>query len=209
MLKLRKITVLIAGITTAAALWLVIERGGLIAWTALVVGALLLAKIALRPSSLDLRISLGIAAVFLVAWFATRAYVIATWESGEVVELTVDTARGPHTARLWVLDIGTDTTIYYDAEPHVAAALLAGKPLRFSRAGQVSTRIPDAVPADAVAQDRANVILEAMAAKYGERNGAATIYFALLGRARDRVAVIADLDLPPSGAPLAAPPGLR
>ena len=95
--------------------------------------------------------------------------------------------------RLWVLDIEAEPIVYYDADPEVAESLLTGKPVQFARAGEVSTRVPKATRVDALPQDEANEILEAMEAKYGALNGAATMYFAMLGRSRDRVAVIVNL----------------
>lgn len=60
-------------------------------------------------------------------------------------------------------------------------------------AGQLSTRVPKATQVDALPEDEANLILEAMAIKYGGRIDAAGIYCSMLGRSRDRVAVIANL----------------
>jgi hypothetical protein len=193
MLKSRRIAVFIAGLTTVVALILLVDRGGLIAWGALFIGVALLAKIWLKPSKLDPVLSVGLATIPVLAWVGTLYYVISTWESGEVVELAIDTGNGAHTARLWVLDIGAYPLVYYDAEPEVAKSLLAGKPLQFTRAGEVSTRIPKATQVDALPEDEANLILEAMGTKYGDRNSAAEIYYSMLGRSRDRVAVVANL----------------
>jgi hypothetical protein len=193
MLKSRRIAVFIAGLTTVVALILLVDRGGLIAWGALFIGVALLAKIWLKPSKLDPVLSVGLATIPVLAWVGTLYYVISTWESGEVVELAIDTGNGAHTARLWVLDIGAYPLVYYDAEPEVAKSLLAGKPLQFTRAGKVSTRIPKATQVDALPEDEANLILEAMGTKYGDRNSAAEIYYSMLGRSRDRVAVVANL----------------
>lgn len=193
MLNSRRIALLILVLTSVVALFLVVDRGGLIAWGALVVGVALLAKIWLRPSRLDLGLSCALVTISVLAWFGTHYYVISTWESGEVVELSIDTSNGPHTVRLWVLDIGAAPLVYYDAEPEVAKSLLAGKPLRFMRAGEVSTRIPKASQVDALPEDRANLVLEAMETKYGDRNNAAIVYYVMLGRSRDRVALVANL----------------
>lgn len=198
MLKSRRIAFLIAGLTTVAALMLVVDRSGLIAWGTFLIGVALLAKIWLRPSGRDVGLSVGLAVIPVLGWIGTFYYVIATWESGEVVELTIDTGNGTHTARVWVLDVRGYPVVYYDAEREVANALLAGRPLQFTRAGEVSTRIPSATRIEALPEDEANLILEAMGAKYGERMAAADIYYLMLGRSRDRVAVVADLIVPQS-----------
>ncbi len=193
MSKPRILAVLAAALIILAAIVLVIDRGGLIAWTAVVAGAGMLAKIGLKPSRFDVGLSVGLAVLLILTWLGSRHYVISTWESGEVVELAMDTSSGPHTARVWVLDIGDQPHVYYDAEPEVAASLLAGKPLRFTRSGEVSTRIPQATRADALPQADAQRVLEAMQTKYGDRVAAADVYYLMLGRSRDRVAVVARL----------------
>ena len=193
MLKSRKIAVFIAGLTIVVALILLVDRGGLIAWGALFSGVALLAKICLKPSKRDLVLSVGLVTVSVLAWVGTLSYVISTYESGEVVELAIDTSNGAHTARLWVMDIEAYPTVYYDAEPEVAKSLLAGTPLRFTRAGAVSTRIPQATQVDALPEDEANLILEAMGTKYGDRMTAADVNYLMLGRSRDRVAGVANL----------------
>ena len=192
-LKSRVFAAFIAGLIITIALVLLIDRGGLIAWSALFIGLALLAKIWFKPTSRDLALSVGLASIPVLAWIGTFNYVISTWESGEVVELAIDTSEGVHTARLWVLDIGEHPLVYYDAEPVAAKSLLAGKRLQFTRASEISTRIPKATHVDALPEAEANLILEAMGTKYGDRNDAANIYYLMLGRSADRVALVATL----------------
>ncbi len=193
MMSSRSIALTIAGLTSIVALGLVVERGGLLAWSALVLGCALLVKIGLRPSKRDPGFSIGLAATLALAWVGTWYYVISTWESGEVVELAMNTSNGAHAARVWVLETGSDPLIYYDAEPEVAKSLFDGKPLQYTRAGKVSTRTPAARRVDELSEEEANLIFAAMGAKYGERMDAADIYYLMLGRSRDRVALVASL----------------
>lgn len=193
MLKFRRTALFFAALTILAALILLVERGGLIAWAALLIGIALLVKIWRKPSARDLGLSLGLVIISAVAWVGSFYYVISTWESGEVVELVIDTSKGAHTARVWIMDIGASPTVYYDAEPEVAEALLAGNPLQLTRAGEVSTRIPKATRFDELPEKEANQIFEAMEAKYEGLNGGAIIYYVMLGGGRDRVVVVADL----------------
>lgn len=189
----RPMALLIAGTITVAALLLAIDRSGLIAWATLVFGIALLIKIWLKPSRSDPGLGLGLAAVATLAWAGTFHYVISTWESGEVVELAIDTDSGTHTARVWALDMGEDPVIYYDAGEEAAESLLAGRPLQITRGGEVSTRIPDAKRVEELPEAEANRVFEAMVAKYGDRVDAADIYYLMLGRAGDRIAVVARL----------------
>ena len=193
MLKSRRIAVFIAGLTTVVALLLVVDRGGVIAWGTFVLGGALLAKIWLKPSKSDTGWSVGMAIIPALAWVGTLYYVITTYESGEVVELAIDIGSDTHTARVWVLEIGADPVVYYEADPEVADSLLAGKPLQFTRAGEISTRIPNAELVDSLPEDEANRVLEVMGAKYGDRMTAADVYYVMLGSPRDRVAVVVTL----------------
>lgn len=193
MFKWRAIALFVASATVLGGLILLVERGGAIAWSASIFGIALLVKIWRKPARRDLVLSLGLAGISILTWLGTHYYVITTWESGEVVELTIHTEQAPHTVRLWVLELGSEPVVYYDAEPQVANSLLAGKPVQFSRGGEVSSRIPQATRVDALQEAEANEVLEAMNAKYGARNNAAFIYYALLGRARDRVALVVKL----------------
>ena len=192
-LKSRRIAAFIAGLTTVAALLLVVDRGGVIAWGTFVLGGALLAKIWLKPTKSDTAWSIGMAIIPALAWVGTLYYVITTYESGEVVELAIDIGADTHTARVWVLEIGADPVVYYEADPEVADSLLTGKPLQFTRAGEISTRIPNAELVDSLPEDEANRVLEVMGAKYGDRMTAADIYYVMLGSPRDRVAVVVTL----------------
>lgn len=184
---------MIAVLATLAGLYLVFSHNGLIAWFALLGGVLLLGKIWRRPTERDLALSLGLILVPVLLWAGTYYYVISSWESGEVVELEIQTSNGSLTARLWVMDIGPHPVVYYDALPEVAQSLLAGHPLRFNRAGQISIRVPQATPVEALGEEQANRIMSAMQNKYGALNDAAVLYYLMLGRAADRVALVATL----------------
>lgn len=192
-LRLRSIAFLTAGLTAVIGLVWLTDRGGLIAWVTFLISVALLAKIWLRPSRIDLGMSIGLVTVSALTWLGVWYYVISTWETGEVVELVIQSGEDTRTARVWVLDIGGDPVIYYDAEPEVALSLLAGNPVKLRRSGEISRRIPRATEVDALPEEESSLLFEAMLAKYGERVGAADIYYLMLGRSRDRVAVVATL----------------
>lgn len=175
-------------------LYFVVERGGAVAWGALLVGVGCGLKSWFKPGARDLLLVGGWALVSVLTSFAAYAYVIGTWESGEVIEMTVDSPSGPHTARVWVMDIASMPTVYYEAPPQVAKALLTGAPVKFVRAGQSSMRTPRATRADELAEEDANRVLGAMDTKYGELNSAAVVYYLLLGSPRDRVSLVVNLE---------------
>ena len=189
----QKITLTFTALLVIVAAYLAATRGGLIAWALLIAGGLLLLKTWRRPAGTDLVWSVGIASAGALLWGGTFYYVISTWESGEVVELVLSTADGAHTARVWTMEVDGASFVYYDAPPAAAEALLVGVPLQLSRNGVVSTRIPEAREADSLDEAEADRILTAMTLKYGDRVGAADLYYLMLGRPGDRVAVIAKL----------------
>ncbi len=184
----------ITGLTLFAALALVIDRGGLIAWATALLAVGLLAKTLIRPTRFDLGLSIGLPAVAVLAWAGVFYCVITTYESGEVVQLSVETSSGPAFARLWVFDTNMGPTLYYDAPPQMAELLLAGEPMWVERAGQASVRTLVATPAETLAEPQAAHVLESMGAKYGERMTAADLYYVLLGRPRDRIPLVLTFD---------------
>ena len=192
----QRIALSIAGLMTISAVYLIASRGGLIAWIMLIAGTALLVKSWVRPAPIDPVLTAASAVTAALIWAATFYYVIATWESGEVVELTINTSDGAHSARVWILDIDGAEAIYYDADPGPATALLAGVPLQLHHGGSIHSRIPDAATVESLSEEQANKVLEAMVAKYGDRVDAAGVFYLLLGRPRDRQAVIAWLNAP-------------
>ena len=188
--RTQRIALGVTGFTAALALFLAIDRGGLFAWSLLLASTGLLIKIRLKPSKRDLALSIGLATGAGLIWASVLYYVISTYESGEVVELAIQTHQGTHSARLWVLDIGTKLVVYYDAEPHVAKSLLSGQPAQLTRAGTTSTCTPQANPVDALPKAEAERLLAVMETKYGNRMKAADVYYLVLGRPRDRAALV-------------------
>jgi len=193
MTSIQNTALIVTALTTLTALVVVIDRGGAIAWTACVLGALLLIKLWRRPSSQGLWLGVALAGVTALAWIGVFNYVISTYESGEVVELAIDTSEGVRTMRLWVLDVNGEELIYYDAVPEVATSMLAGTPLKFTRKGAVSQRLPRARRVDSLPKAEAEQLLKVMGEKYGGRLMAANVYYLMLGVPRDRVSLVVNL----------------
>ncbi len=183
----------VAGLVSLVALTLLVHRGGLIAWCAFLGGFGILLKLALKPSGNELFMATVLGAAGLLLWVASFALVISLWESGEVVELSVDTRDGVRELRLWVLEIEGELVIYHDAEAVVAESLLSAVPVRLVHGARESIRTPVAQRADQLGSAQAGRILAAMSEKYGYRTLAASVYYGLLGLPRDRIAVVAKL----------------
>ena len=182
------VTLLLLGIA------LVYERSGILAWTGVMLGAGLLLKTWLRPSPMDLPVSLSISSLWLLAWVGIFYYVISTWETGEVVELTVATSTGAHTARVWILEDPDSLMLYYDAPAHAAQALMQGAPLTVIRGGQpLSFKGYEVKQSDEMPEEEITQVLTLMSEKYGDKVDAADIFYGFLGRARDRIAVVIEL----------------
>lgn len=189
----RVLSIVIAALLTALGAALAFDRGGWLAWLALVAGAVLLVKAALRPSPRDPWSCGGTALLWTVLWLGTYYYVISNWESGEVVELDIASTDGERTVRVWVVELAGAPTVYYDAEPELADALLSGAPVTLRRGGDVSVVRPRAAAADEVPGETAAAFEAAMERKYAPRTRATTVYYALLGRSRDRIGLLIDL----------------
>jgi hypothetical protein len=192
--KHRTIAMTISALLTLAGLVIFIDRGGLLSLVGLIAGPALLIKIFLRSSKLDIWLCLGVAAIWGLVWAGTFYYVINTWESGEVVELAVDAPDGNHTARVWVLETDNSLVLYYDAEPNIAEAMLSGRPIKVTRDGQVVnfTRAVARSTED-ISKEEMDNIYQMWADKYGTRNEATDVFYQMLGRSRDRIAVVIKL----------------
>lgn len=175
---------------TLVAIRLFVDRLSVIPGFAVLCGIVLLIKIGFYSSHRNLLWSIGLAGIFVLAWFGTFTYVIATYESGEVVELEIATDAGSQLVRTWVMDVDAENVVYYDAPPELAESLLAGHPVQFTRRGVVSTRTPIAVPVEDLPGVEVDRLLGAMAKKYPHQMIAADVYYVLLGKPRDRIGLV-------------------
>ncbi|MBY0401022.1 hypothetical protein K2X89_12045 [Myxococcota bacterium] len=180
----------VAVVLLASGAALVMDRGGILAWAGTVLGAILLAKSTWKPGRMDLWIGLVAAGLWLAVWAGTAHWVISTWESGEVIELAIETPEGPHTARIWVLDVDGAEVAVYDAEPDVAEALRSGRPIRVKRGEVLRTMSVEARPVDSVDPIEVERLFGAMGEKYGERNTATDVFYSVLGRPRNRIILL-------------------
>ena len=186
----RSISVGAACCLSVVAAFLVIDRGGVLSWVGTVLGAVLFLKILLRPSPRDAMLCVAVLATWAVSWFVTWKYVVSTWESGEVVHVEVD---GGHTARLWVLDLSDGPAMYYDAPPGAASQLLAGAPLSMTRHEQISRGCASASLVEELPEHFIQDVFNRMLEKYGSRNTATDVFYALLGVKRNRVGLLIQL----------------
>lgn len=95
---------------------------------------------------------------------------------------------------MWVVDLRDEPTVYYDAPPSVARALLQGPPLTFVRAGEITSGCADARLADALPPERLDELFALLDAKYGALDGATELFYTVLGSRRDRVGVVLQVD---------------
>ncbi|MCR9277025.1 MAG: hypothetical protein NXH85_03550 [Pseudomonadaceae bacterium] len=174
-----------------AGVFLIVQRNGLLAWLGLLLGAGLCLKALRRPARTDPYLTGAVAALWAVTWAGVFYYVIATWEGGEVVELTVETAQGEHSARTWIMEDSDQLLVYYDAPGPIAQALVSGAPLTVLRDGAplVVTGYTAALEED-VSEQEADRVFALMADQYGDKTDAATVFYGLLGRSRDRLGVV-------------------
>ena len=196
------IAVAVAFLLLAAGVLLIYQRNGVLAWLGLLLGAGLLLKFRIRPSkNWDLSLSLAISTLWTLAWAAIFYYVISTWETGEVVDLIIETPSGGHTARTWIMEEPNALMLYYDAPTLAAEALISGAPIVVMRDNEpLSFKQYTAVRVDDMSEDEINQVLDLMSRKYGERNAAADIFYGFLGRSRDKIGVVVEIPRGANGA---------
>ena len=187
----RSIAVCLAAALFVAGGFAAFDRGGLLAWIGVLLGALLLLKAWRRPSPKDAVLALAALGLWLVGWAATWQYVMSTWESGEVVQIEVE---GGHVARLWVLELNGEPHMYYDAPPEIARQLLAGAALSVERGGQIRQGCASAERVDDLPEARMQEALGLMEAKYADQNMATNVFYVVLGGRRDRVGLLMKLE---------------
>ena len=194
MTKLRVLSAIAPAALVAIAVAVLVQRGGVLGWVALVAGLLLLAKMLFRPGSRDVWLGIGAVAAWSLVWLGCWQYVVRTWESGEVVELVINVDRQPHIARIWVLDMDGQQVMVYDAERDVADALAAGQPVRMRRGTTEQTVVMHARSMAEVPEAQVTRIFVLMDQKYGSRNFATEVFYTMLGGPRSRVIMILSTD---------------
>ncbi|MFK7898985.1 MAG: hypothetical protein AB8G23_24360 [Myxococcota bacterium] len=166
---------------------LVYLRGGALAWLGLILASLLLAKHFASPSRIDVFLTLGITALWAAAWPAAWGYVRSTWESGEVVEISIQRPDELATARVWVLDVNDQWMMYYDAPPQIGQALLDGAPIIVKRGDETAAGCADATRVSELPTEERDSLLALMEAKYEAQSLATTVFYGVLGGRKDRI----------------------
>jgi len=188
------LSISIAGLLLTFGTILLLERGGLFAWAGIILGIVLLIKILALPSVADVKISVLTTATFVAAWVATYVAIIVIWESGEIAELHVENLEGVSTIRVWVLDLDSDTIIFYDAEPEDAAILRGNPKISVTRDNtEIEYSQIDVVSSEVAPIDSLNKVYEGWSEKYGNRTLATPVYSLMFGRSRTKESFIITL----------------
>lgn len=186
-----RIAIGIASMLLIAGIILIYERNGVLAWLSLILGAGIILKAWYRPSNLDLPLAIATPLVIAAAWGNIFYYVISTWETGDVVELNIQTSEGSHIARTWILEEPEALVLYYDAPGLIANALTNGASLQVTRNGnELNFDSYTATREDEMTSGEIDHVFNLMSEKYGDRVDAADIFYGFLGRASDKVGVV-------------------
>ena len=184
----------IAGLLLTLGTVLLLERGGLFAWAGIILGIVLLIKILALPSVADVKISVLTTATFVATWAATYLIIILIWESGEIAELHVENSEDASTTRVWVLDLGGDTIIFYDAEPEDAAILRGDPKISVTRENkEIKYSQIHVISSEDAPTDSLNRVYEGWSEKYGNRTLATPVYSLMYGRSRTKESFIITL----------------
>jgi len=186
----RLVALSVAVLLLVASIFIILQRGGTLAWSGAVVALLLMVKAWIWSSSRDAQLTVFVLAFWGLSWVAIWQYVKSVWESGEVVEITVDTPSGPHAARVWVLDVDGEPTMYYDAPPVIAQQLLKGAAVTMTRNGTEVDGCANASRVSDLSQDVVAAFSLRMEEKYQARNNATGIFYTFLGGRRDRIPIL-------------------
>ena len=171
------LSISIAGLLLTFGTVLLLERGGLFAWAGIILGIVLLIKILALPSLADVKISVLTTATFVATWAATYLIIILIWESGEIAELHVENSEDVSTTRVWVLDLGGDTIIFYDAEPEDAAILRGDPKISVTRENsEIKYSQIHVISSEDARTDSLNRVYEGWSEKYGNRTLATPVY---------------------------------
>ena len=188
------LSISIAGLLLTFGTVLLLERGGLFAWAGIILGIVLLIKILALPSVADVKISVLTTATFVATWAATYLIIILIWESGEIAELHVENSEDVSTTRVWVLDLGGDTIIFYDAEPEDAAILRGDPKISVTRDNtEIEYSQIDVVSSEDAPIDLLNKVYEGWSEKYSNRTLATPVYSLMFGRSRTKESFIITL----------------
>tara|TARA_A100001037_G_scaffold40520_1_gene31588 strand:+ start:229 stop:825 length:597 start_codon:yes stop_codon:yes gene_type:complete len=188
------LSISIAGLLLTLGTVLLLERGGLFAWAGIILGIVLLIKILALPSVADVKISVLTTATFVAAWAATYLIIILIWESGEIAELHVENSEDVSTTRVWVLDLGGDTIIFYDAEPKDAAILRGDPKISVTRENtEIKYSQIHVISSEDARTDSLNRVYEGWRQKYGNRTLATPVYSLMYGRSRTKESFIITL----------------
>ena len=179
---------------------IVAQRNGLVFWTALVVTVAWAGKILVRPGSRDLAVIIRIGALTAMSWGGITAWVFSTWESVDVVTVEVP-LDGPlngevQTVRTWIMDGHDQPWIIYDADAHVAEALLAGTTISVTRNGLTTPYAVNVSLYEEMTPEETEPLLAEYLAKYGEVDFINNVFYGLLGRKRGREVLILQLQTP-------------
>ena len=157
-------------------------------------GIVLVIKILALPSLADVKISVLTTATFVATWAATYLIIILIWESGEIAELHVENLEGVSTTRVWVLDLGGDTIIFYDAEPEDAAILRSDPKISLTRENtEIKYSQIHVISSEDAPIDSLNRVYEGWGEKYGNRTLATPVYSLMYGRSRTKESFIITL----------------
>jgi hypothetical protein len=188
------LSISIAGLLLTFGTVLLLERGGLFAWAGIILGIVLLIKILALPSVADVKISVLTTTTFVATWAATYLIIILIWESGEIAELHVENSEDVSTTRVWVLDLGGDTIIFYDAEPEDAAILRGDPKISVTRENsEIKYSQFHVISSEDARTDSLNRVYEGWSEKYGNRTLATPVYSLMYGRSRTKESFIITL----------------
>lgn len=191
--KLNKTSIAITSVMLLSALFLIWFRGGLLSWAGLGISIAVLVKLTIKPNSSDIKLCLGGLVTWGAGWGFAAYLVFSGWESGEVIELLIETEEGSSIARTWIVDSDETPVMIYVTNMATIKALQSQEPVLLTRDGKQTQRRPYLTLAEEADADYLNNIYSLIEDKYGSSNNSTTIYFQWMGSPRNREIAIIEL----------------
>ena len=173
----KTIAISLRAATLIGSIFMSVERVGALPYLGILLGGILTLKLS---STRLFYYALSTSFVVALSWGASFYYVFSTWESGDVVQISLDDRTS---FRTWVVEHEGQEVVIYDCPPQHLSAVQKSRRVTLKRHDQEYSAEFSAVP---VTQDSKQLIdvYALYEAKYAAQSRATEAYYLLIGPRR-------------------------
>lgn len=168
------------GIMLLVSAYLAYARLGLLPWFGILLSALGLLLTRNQTGGRALASATSIFIVIAASWTGTLFYVYSNWESGEVVDITLD---GTTTFRTWVVSDGQQDIVIYECPPEHHALVVRSTEVTVRRA-ETSYRASLRSISVGIDSKELAEVYDLYEAKYSSQSLATDFYYLFIGPKR-------------------------